>query len=133
MELNGFTCHYQWRGHLKSHQARGLYAGLRREQKSYMRVPGQFILSGPVIVTVWYHPDDAVALAKKLVGPTYADEAVLQDCIRGYLLKEYGTAQPPYYNAANFVHVPSNDEELLEQSLAVLGRVNTQRYIRPAA
>lgn len=121
MRGNGFSLCCKLKGRLSQAQARGLYEGLRREKKPYKTIPPQFIVNGVVIVSVWYHLKDAVSLAKELVGPTYAAESMKLDCMRGHLLRKYGQAQPPFENAANFIHVPSNEAEYKEQLQAIFG------------
>lgn len=121
MRENGFNLCCKLKGRLNQNQARGLYEGLRREKKPYMTIPPQFIVNGIVIVSVWHRLEDAISLAKKLVGPTYAAEAMKTDCMRGHLLHKYGQAQPPFENAANFIHVPSTYAEYQEQLMAIFG------------
>ena len=121
MRDNGFSLCYKWKGRLKPSQAKSLYEGLRREKKRYKTIPPQFIVNGIVIVSVWFHLEDAISLAKKLVGPTYAADSMKIDCMRGHLLCKYGQAQPPFENAANFIHVPSTVAEYEEQLMAIFG------------
>jgi len=128
-EENGFTCHFNYdlkAERLSKEQAIDLYSGLRG--KEYQDKPVQFILNGFCVVMVWYHPGDAVAIAKQLVGPTYALQAMQEDCIRGFLLEYFGTAQEPYFNAANFIHVPGDDVERDQQMEAIFGVAKAKQW-----
>lgn len=113
----GFTCVYQEELRIGDEQAAGLYADSRR--KPYHAKPIVFIQTGRVIAMI-FEGEKAIERVKSLVGPTKVDEAMAIDCIRGYLLKKYGKAQPPFDTAANFVHVSATSEEFETQIRVVL-------------
>ena len=63
MRVHWFTMHYHKRRHLTKEQTIGLYHGLRG--KRWQDVPVQFIINGPVVISVWYRDEDAISLTRK--------------------------------------------------------------------